>query len=83
MNETLQIILSIIGAISVIGGFIYWHFKTINGFKDQINEIKLQMKDLEKSDALQQQTIDQLNNLFPILSQAIDKIETTKKIENE
>ncbi|MBD79543.1 MAG: hypothetical protein CL840_11550 [Crocinitomicaceae bacterium] len=72
MSQTLQIILGILAAISAIGGFLYWHFKTLNGFKDEISELKLEMKELEKRDELQQQTIDQLNQLYPMLHKVFD-----------
>jgi hypothetical protein len=58
----------------MIGGFIYWHFKTVNGFKNEIHEIKMNLKDLEHRDELQQQTIDQLDKLYPMLNKAIEKL---------
>ncbi|MGV3609312.1 MAG: hypothetical protein ACO1N0_00075 [Fluviicola sp.] len=81
MNLTLQIILGLLTLISVIGGFIYWHFKTVNSFKDHVNELKLQMKDLEHRDNLQQQTIDQLKDLFPILKAAFENIDNQKQLK--
>jgi len=81
MNQTLQIILGLLTLISVIGGFVYWHFKTVNSFKDQVNELKLQMKDLEHRDNLQQQTIDQLSDLFPILKAAFENIQSQKQLK--
>ncbi len=79
MDETLKTFVIILGIISVIGGFIYWHFKTLHSFKDQVTDLKLQMKDLENKDNLQQQTLDQLKDLFPILKQAIEYINKDKK----
>ncbi len=79
MSQTLQIILGLLTLISVVGGFVYWHFKTINSFKDQINDLKIQMKDLEHRDNLQQQTIDQLKDLFPILKDAVEFIKNQKQ----
>lgn len=76
MSPTLQILLAI---IPIIGGFLFWHFKTINSFKDQINDLKLQMKELEKRDALQQQTIDQLKDLYPTFTKAIENLNKRKK----
>lgn len=70
---------SVFGCIALVGAFIYWHFKTVNGFKDEIHKQDLRIKDLESSDKLQQQTIDQLNGLFPVLKQAIDMLEKKKK----
>ena len=78
MNEKLQIALGVLAAISVIGGFIYWHFKTVNGFKDEISNLKLSIKDLEKKDELQQQTIDQLNQLYPMFHKVFDNLKIKK-----
>lgn len=80
MSQTIQIILELLTLISFVGGFIYWHFKTVNSFKDQVNELKLQMKDLENRDNLQQQTIDQLKELYPIFKQVF---ENNSKGKNE
>ncbi len=81
MSQTLQIVLGLLTFISVVGGFIYWHFKTVNSFKDQVNELKLQMKDLEHRDNLQQQTIDQLKDLFPLLKSAFEHIQNQKQVK--
>jgi hypothetical protein len=75
MSQTLQIIFA---AVPIIGGFLFWHFKTVNSFKDQINDLKLQMKELEHRDNLQQQTIDQLKDLFPILNSAFVHLQNQK-----
>lgn len=72
MSQTLQIILAV---VPIVGGFLFWHFKTVNSFKDQINDLKIQMKDLEHRDNLQQQTIDQLKDLFPLLKTAFEHIQ--------
>lgn len=77
MNLILQLILTI---VPIIGGFLFWHFKTVTSFKDQVNELKLQMKDLEHKDDLQQQTIDQLKDLFPILKAAVEYIQSQKQL---
>ena len=79
MSQTLQIVLGIIALISGIGGFLYWHFKTINGFKDDINALKILMKELEHKDNLQQQTIDQLNELYPTLRTILETLNKGKK----
>lgn len=47
--------------------------------KEDFQALKLQMKDLEHRDNLQQQTIDQLNNLYPIIKQAIETLNKDKK----
>ena len=84
MSQTLQIIIGIcaglITIIVAVGQFYKWHSNSIKELQKQIDNLNLQMKDLEKKDELQQQTIDQLNNLFPIISQAIEKIDSSKKI---
>jgi hypothetical protein len=78
MSITFQVIITI---IPIIGGFLYWHFKTVNNFKDQVMELKLELKNLEKKDELQQQTIDQLKELFPILKDAVEFIKNSKQIK--
>jgi hypothetical protein len=50
MSPTLQMILGLLTLISVVGGFLYWHFKTVNGFKDEIHKIQIKLKDLEHRD---------------------------------
>lgn len=79
MNPTLQIILGVLTLISVIGGFLYWHFKTVNAFKEDIHKLQMKMKDLEHRDELQQQTIDQLNKLYPLFEQAFKNLNKDKK----
>ena len=79
MDNRLQLLLGLLTLISVVGGFIYWHFKTVNSFKDQVTELKLEMKELEKRDDLQQQTIDQLKELLPILKTAVEHIKNQEK----
>ena len=79
MSQTLQIILGIVALIGAISGFLIWHFNTLHKLKDQIQEIKLGMKELEKRDDLQQQTIDQLKELYPVLKQVIEKLNKDKK----
>lgn len=79
MNDILQYILGALAIIGTIAGFIYWHFKTINNFKDEIHDIKLKQKDLEHRDEMQQQTINQLENLYPLLKETIKKISEEKK----
>lgn len=78
MSQTLQTILAV---VPIIGGFLFWHFKTVNSFKDQINDLKIQMKDLEHRDNLQQQTIDQLKDLFPLLKEAFETIKNQKGLK--
>lgn len=47
--------------------------------KESLEGLRLQMKDLERTDALQQKTLDQLNDLFPVLKRAVDVLAQQKK----
>ena len=76
MNPTIQIIITI---TPIIGGFIYWHFKTVNGFKEDIHNLQLKLRDLEHRDELQQLTIDQLKELYPTFKLIIENINKAKK----
>ena len=76
MNPTIQIIVTL---TPIIGGFIFWHFKTVNGFKDDIHSLQLKLKDLEHRDELQQQTIDQLNKLYPVFEETFKQLNKAKK----
>lgn len=76
MIQNLQIILPV---IPIIGGFLYWHFKTVNGFKEDIHNLQLKLKDLEHRDELQQLTIDQLKELYPTFKLIIENINKAKK----
>lgn len=78
MSQTLQIILGVVALIGAISGFLRWHFNTLNKLKEQFQELKIEMKDLENRDNLQQQTIDQLNELYPVLKHAIEIINKEK-----
>lgn len=83
MSQILQIIIGLVALISAISGFLIWHFSTLHKLKDQIQNLKIEMKDLEKRDDLQQQTIDQLFNqlkeLYPIIKIAIETLNSKKK----
>lgn len=79
MSETLQIILGVVALIGAFSGFLIWHFNTLHKVKDQITELKLEMKKLENKDELQQQTIDQLKELFPVLKDAVEHIKNHEK----
>jgi hypothetical protein len=72
-EEIWKLLTSMLGCVALIAGFIYWHFKTSNGFKDDIHKLELKYKDLEQSDKLQQQTIDQLKELFSLLKSTFKK----------
>tara|TARA_R110002050_G_scaffold109799_4_gene221511 strand:- start:8396 stop:8638 length:243 start_codon:yes stop_codon:yes gene_type:complete len=78
MSQPLQIILGVVALIGAIGSFLLWHFNTLNKLKEQFQELKLEMKDLESRDNLQQQTIDQLENLYPVLKHAMEIINKKK-----
>ena len=79
MDETLKFVIIILSIVSVVGGFIYWHFKTVHGFKDQVTDLKIQMKELENKDNLQQQTIDQLKEFYPMIKIAMETLNNKKK----
>ena len=76
MDERLQIIIGICTLIAMIGGFYKWHHNSLKELQKQIDDLKLQMKDLEKRDDLQQNTNDHLKDLFPMLKDAVDYIKT-------
>ena len=81
MSQTLQIILGVVTLIGAVSGFLIWHFKEMHKLRDQMQELRLHMKDLEKRDDLQQQTIDQLKDLFPILKDAVEHIKNQKQLK--
>lgn len=78
-NETLKTIGGIFGILIPVIAFIYWHFKTLHSFKEQVTDLKLQMKELENKDNLQQQTIDQLQNFYPMIKIAMETLNNRKK----
>jgi uncharacterized sporulation protein YeaH/YhbH (DUF444 family) len=79
MSETLKSIGAIFGILIPIIGFVYWHFKAVHSFKEQVTDLKLQMKELENKDNLQQQTIDQLKELYPLFKQIFESLNNGKK----
>ncbi len=79
MSQTLQIILGVVALIGAVSGFLIWHFKEMHKLKDSIQDLKLEMKELEKRDDLQQQTIDQLKELYPVLKTVIENLNKGKK----
>ena len=78
-TETLKTIGAIFGILIPVIAFIYWHFKTVHSFKEQVTDLKVQMKELENRDNLQQQTIDQLKELYPVLKTVIENLNKGKK----
>lgn len=81
MSQPLQLILGIVALIGAVSGFLIWHFREMHKLREQMQELKLHIKDLEKRDDLQQQTIDQLKELFPILKDAVEHIKNQKSIK--
>lgn len=79
MSHILEMIIGICTLIALIGGFYKWHHSSLKELQKQIDELKLQMKDLEKRDDLQQNTIDHLKDLFPMLKDAVDHIKNQKQ----
>lgn len=86
MSQTLQLILGIVALTGAIGGFLIWHFKEMHRLKDQLQALKIEMKDLEigmkdleKRDDLQQLTIDQLKELYPLLKVTIENLNQENK----
>jgi len=78
-TEILKTIGAIFGILIPVILFIVWHFRTVSSFEKQVNELKLQMKELENKDNLQQQTIDQLNQLYPLFEKAFQSLNKGKK----
>lgn len=78
-TEILKTIGAIFGILIPVILFIVWHFRTVGSFEKQVNELKLQMKELENKDNLQQQTIDQLNQLYPLFEKAFQSLNKGKK----
>lgn len=79
MSQTLQIILGVVALIGAISGFLIWHFNTLHNLKDNLQDLKLEMKELEKRDDLQQQTIDQLKEFYPMIKLAMETLNNRKK----
>ena len=79
MSQTLQIILGVVALIGAVSGFLRWHFKEMHKLKDDFQALKLQMKDLEHRDNLQQQTIDQLKEFYPMIKLAMETLNNRKK----
>ena len=57
-----KVIISAIGSIATVGGFLNWHFKIVNGFKDEIHRLDIKNKDLEQNDKWQQKEIENIKN---------------------
>ena len=72
-EEIWKLVTSILGGVAVTGGFIYWHFKTVNGFKDELHKLELRFKDLEHNNKIQQQSIEQLMEFYDWINKLINK----------
>lgn len=79
IDITWQPIVIVISIVTAVGGFLYWHFKEVNKFKDEVHKIEMKLKELESKDALQQQALDQLNKLYPIINKVMDNFPNEKK----
>ncbi len=66
--EMIQLILAIVMAVATSLAF---HFIAIGRLKDKIHQLEIQMKELEKKDALQEQSLNQVQELFPALHEII------------
>ena len=51
---------------------------TISDTEDEIHKLELKQKELEKRDELQQQTIDQLKELYPMLKSILESLNGKK-----
>ncbi len=80
MDQALKFVPLILTGTAAIGGFIYWHFKTLYGLKDEIHRIEIQVKDLDKKVALQKQTTDKLAELYPLLTKIFDMLQAKGQI---
>ncbi len=72
-EEIWKLVTSILGGVAVVGGFIYWHFKTVNGFKDELHKLELRFKDHEQNDKIQQQAIDRLMKFYTLVNNIMNK----------
>lgn len=66
--ELIQLIIAIVLAI---GTSLAFHFITVGRLKDKIHQLEIQMKELEKKDALQEQSLNQVHELFPAIHEII------------
>ncbi len=78
MSQTLQIILGIIAIIGAIGGFLKWHYSEFNKLKEHLSRLEKEMERLKGKDELQQQTIDQLKELYPVFKNVIETFNNKK-----
>ena len=73
METVFKLLGAALAVIIPVGGFLFWHFKTINSFKDELHRVEKEFIHLKNKDENQQEVIDQLKNFLPIL------IEITKQ----
>lgn len=91
--SALEIALGILS--TVLAGLLLWQLKRVADVKEQVHalekrceghatkeavkDLELKMKDLEHKDALQQQTLDQLPALMPLLKKVLNLVDKDKK----
>lgn len=89
---TLEITLGILS--TVLAGLLLWQLKRVADVKEQLHalekkceghaskeavkDLELKLKDLERADALQQQTLNQLPTLLPLIKKALDLVKKEK-----
>lgn len=78
MDETWKTIAALTGAfvvlVGAIGGFFRWHFNTVNGLKDEIHKLEVQLTKLEGKYDSHQILIDRLSELYPIFNKIIENM---------
>ena len=79
LNETLTAIGAVLGILVPAITLIFWHFRIVNCFKEQVADLKLQLKKLESSHRLQQQTTGRLSELYPVLNAVLEKLNKERK----
>lgn len=55
------------------------HFIALGRLKDKLHSLELKITKLENKDNLQQQTIDKLNQLYPLFEEAFKSLNKRKK----
>lgn len=79
MENSNEILAMVIPIVASAGGFLWWHFSEINKLKEPLNQLEKEVERLKSKDELQQQTIDQLKELYPLLHQAMEILNDKKK----
>lgn len=60
--------------IIAVAGFIFWHLNSIKKVEDKVDALKDKLKDLEQKDQLQQMAIDQIEKLWPIITESMKRL---------